>query len=143
MSSQRVERFASTVQRALQEELGRGLNDPRIRGLITVTRVEVSGDLEHMKAYVSVMPDEHAKLTMHGLRAATPHIRRRVMQKVHSREFPSLQFIFDEGLKNQQEVIRLLALARAEREARERNGGAAPDAGSATTPDADGPGAQG
>lgn len=107
--------IASNIQRELQNRLARGLADPRIKGLITVTRVELSDDLKHAKAFISVLPDEHAKLTMHGLVSATGKLRRDVMERIHIKEMPTLKFVYDEGLKAQMEVMALLAKDRQER----------------------------
>ena len=106
---------ASNIQRELQNRLARGLADPRIKGLITVTRVELSDDLKHAKAFISVMPDEHAKLTMHGLVSATGKLRREVMERIHIKEMPTLKLVYDEGHKAQMEVMALLEKDRQER----------------------------
>ncbi len=105
----------SLLLRGVQERLARGLADPRVRGLITATRLELSQDLKRARVFVSVMPAEHAELTMHGLKAATPRIRRDVMDKIHIREMPAIEFRYDEGLRSQLEVIALLAKDRADR----------------------------
>lgn len=102
----------SLLLRAVQERLARGLSDPRVRGLVTATRLELSGDLKRAKVYITVLPAEHAKLTMHGIQAATGRLRRDVMEKIHIREMPSLVFVYDEGMRNQQEVMSLLAKDR-------------------------------
>ncbi len=107
--------IASNIQRELQNRLARGLSDPRIKGLITVTRVELSDDLKHAKAFISVMPDQHAKITMHGLVSATARLRRDVMDRIHIKEMPTLKFVYDEGLKAQMEVMALLEKDRQER----------------------------
>ena len=109
--------IASNIQRELQNRLARGLADPRIKGLITVTRVELSDDLKHAKAFISVMPDEHAKLTMHGLTSATRKLRKEVMDRIHIKEMPTLKFVYDEGHKAQMEVMALLEKDRQDREA--------------------------
>lgn len=108
--------IASNIQRELQNRLARGLADPRIKGLITVTKVELTDDLKHAKAYISVMPDEHANLTMHGLTSATRKLRKEVMDRIHIKEMPTLKFVYDQGHKAQMEVMALLEKDRQERE---------------------------
>lgn len=107
--------IASNIQRELQNRLARGLADPRIKGLITVTRVELTDDLKNAKAFISVLPQEHAKLTMHGLVSATGKLRREVMDRIHIKEMPTLKFVYDEGHKAQMEVMALLEQDRRER----------------------------
>lgn len=106
----------SLLLRALQERLVRGLSDPRVRGLVTATRLELSQDLKRAKVYVSVMPQEHAELTVHGLRAAKGRLRRDIADKVHIREMPTIEFAYDEGMRSQAEVMALLAKDRLEKD---------------------------
>ena len=108
--------IASNIQQELQQRLARGLNDPRIRGLVTVTKVEVSDDLKNALAYISVMPEERASLTMHGLTAATKRLRRDVMERIHIKEMPTLKLIYDEGHKAEMEVFTLLEQDRREQD---------------------------
>ncbi len=110
----RQKRLGAVLQRAIEQTLARGLADPRIRGLVSITGIELSQDLKLCTVQVSVYPQEHEALTMHGLRDATSHIRRKVMKQIHIREMPHLVFTLDEGLKRQAEVMALIAKARAE-----------------------------
>lgn len=120
----------SLLLRAVQERLARGLSDPRVRGLVTATRLELSGDLKRAKVYLSVLPAEHADLTLHGIRAATGRLRRDIMEKIHIREMPALVFVYDEGMRSQQEVMALLAKDRLDKESRDAGppGQTGPDA---------------
>ncbi len=115
IGERRKKQIESILLRALQERLARGLSDPRIRGLVTVTRVETGNDMKRAKAFVSVMPSEHAELTLHGLRAATKKIRRDVADKIHLKDMPAIDFVYDEGLKQQMEVMSLLTKDKIER----------------------------
>ena len=105
----RAQQISSTLQRELQKVMARGFNDPRIRGLITITKVELTDDLKNAKAYISVLPEERAELTMHGIKAATKRIRRDVMERIHMKEMPSLRFVYDHGMRDQQVISDLLA----------------------------------
>ena len=117
--------------RELQRRMARGIADPRVRGLVTITKVETTGDLSRSRVFVSVMPEEHAELTMHGLRAATKRLRRDIMDRIHIREMPTIEFVYDEGVREQRLISELLARDRAEREARSgaRDAEEAPDDG--------------
>ena len=105
----RAQQISSTLQRELQGRMSKGFNDPRIRGLITVTKVEITEDLKNAKAYISVMPAERAELTMHGIKAASGRIRRDVMDRLHLKEMPTLGFVYDHGMREQQVISELLA----------------------------------
>ena len=106
-----LEKIRSTVTRSLQIILGEGLNDPRIRGLVSITRVEVTPDLAEARVWCSVLPSQYAPATMQGLRAAAKHLRRRLALKVHLRRTPRLDFRLDESLKRQAEILQAISSA--------------------------------
>lgn len=114
--SRRTERVASAIERALQDLLARGLNDPRVKGLVTVTKVRVSEDLAAAVVSVSVLPAEHETVTLHGLRSAAAFIRRQIGDKVEIRKLPSLEFQLDRSIKREAEVLAALDRVRQERE---------------------------
>jgi ribosome-binding factor A len=116
--TQRTEQVASTLKRAVQEVLSRGLADPRIQGLITVTRIDVSADLANATVYCTVTPQKHEELTLHGLQSASRWIRRQVADKVRFRRMPQFRFRVDEKLLKQQEVLASIAEANREDERR-------------------------
>lgn len=113
--SRRTEQLASTIQFQLQMLLARGLSDPRVKGLITITEVRVTEDLTTAFVSVSVLPAEQQTLTMHGLRAAAAFLRRELGDKIAIRKLPTLSFQFDESIKREAEVLAALARVRAER----------------------------
>jgi len=102
--SHRTEQITSTIQRAVQTVISRGLNDPRVRGLVSVTKVVVDDDLAKATVFISVMPAERGELTMHGLRAATKRIRRDVGGVIRLRRVPRLSFRLDDSIKRQSEL---------------------------------------
>lgn len=102
---QHQEQVASVLQRAVQAVLARGLNDPRIKGLITVTSVKVSPDLANATINISIHPDTATDLTMKGLQAASRHIRSEMSKHVEMRRVPDLTFKLDATLKKQAEVL--------------------------------------
>jgi ribosome-binding factor A len=117
-----TDQVASVLRRAVQQVITRGLNDPRVRGLISVTKVHVSGDLADATVSVSVMPAEQAELTLHGLRHAARHIRTEVGRSVQMRRVPRLSFKLDESLKNEARVIAAINEAvRADEQRRRRD----------------------
>jgi len=110
----RPDQVASLIQRAVQTALSRGLNDPRIRGLVSVTRVRVDDALSQAAIYVSVLPTEHADLSLKGLEHAAARIRKQLGKAVTLRRMPRLSFHLDETLKKQAEFDAALAEARGD-----------------------------
>ena len=114
--------MASEIEKAMQQILARGLADPRIKGLITVTKVELTEDRREAKIAVSVLPEDAQDLTMHGLKAATGHLRKQAMERVRSRFFPRIEFVLDESIKRQTEVLSLIHRASEEAGPADANG---------------------
>ncbi|OAB56365.1 hypothetical protein AY599_21460 [Leptolyngbya valderiana BDU 20041] len=112
--STKTDRLASSLEKGVQQVLARGLQDPRVRGLITVTKVDVTEDSKQATIGISVLPAEHQKLTVHGLQSAARHIRREVAELIRTRTMPELRFVEDDSLKKQAEVLSTLARVRAE-----------------------------
>jgi|JRYH01.1.fsa_nt_gb ribosome-binding factor A len=112
--NRRHEQRAATILRAVQETISRGLSDPRVRGLITVTGIRLTDDDRMAIVSVSVLPEERQELTLHGLQAAAAHIRREVAERIRIREMPSLEFRVDESVKKQAELLAAINKAAAE-----------------------------
>ncbi len=113
--SHRKEQLESALHRAVQTVITRGLNDPRIRGMISVTRVKVSEDKRDATIFISVMPADKAELTMHGLKAATTHIRRGAGEIIDAFRMPQFTFKLDKQFQKQ--AVTLAAIAKARDEA--------------------------
>lgn len=112
--STKTDRLASSLEKGVQQVLARGLQDPRVRGLITVTKVDVTPDSKQATIGISVLPVEHQKLTVHGLQSAARHVRREVAELIRTRTMPEFRFIEDSSLKKQAEVLSTLAKVREE-----------------------------
>lgn len=113
MSQHRLVQVASTLQRALATTLARGLSDPRIRGMVSVSRVDVSPDMRHADVFVTVMPQEYEKLTMEGLKAASIHLHTAIKPDLHMRLVPHFHFKVDTQLKKELSVLAAIGEARA------------------------------
>jgi ribosome-binding factor A len=84
------------------------LRDTRIRN-ITVTYVEMAGDMRQAKVHVSVMGDEtQQNLSLRGLQNASGFLQQKVAQRIDTRYTPRLTFVLDQGLQNSLEINRIL-----------------------------------
>ncbi len=133
--SHRIEQFSSALQRALAKTIHQGLGDPRIRGMVSVTRVDVSPDLRHADVFVTVMPEDFERLTMEGLKSSELHVHTLVKPQMNSRLVPHLHFKLDAKLKKEMSVLSAIREARARDE---KDGVAQPNdapVGAETDPD--------
>lgn len=106
------QQVTSVIQRAVQTILSRGLNDPRIRGLVSITHVRLSPDFAQATIFVSILPTEYESLTFHGLSHAAPHIRYQLSRAVSLRRVPRIEFRLDTSIKKQNQVLSAISRAR-------------------------------
>ena len=94
--TRRPDRVAEAIRVEVATFLAEGAKDPRIRGLITVTGVEVTRDLRHAAVYVSIMgSDEERQSTLAGLDSLATHLRSRVGRSLRLRLAPEIAFHVD------------------------------------------------
>jgi len=107
--SMRATRVGEQMKKELGDILGRKLKDPRI-GFLTVTDVEVSGDLQIAKVYISVLGDEKKREeTLKGLAKAKGYIRSEIGNRIRLRKTPELHFEFDESVDYGNRIESLIA----------------------------------
>ncbi|XAM00434.1 30S ribosome-binding factor RbfA [Phycisphaeraceae bacterium D3-23] len=109
----RVEQVESTMRKALAQVLQRKISDPRIRGMVSITKVDVSPDMKTAKVLISVLPEQYEKRTLAGLRAANRHIHGELKKLVAFRIVPHLDFRLDESLKTSDEIFDAISEAMA------------------------------
>ncbi|MCA9174345.1 MAG: 30S ribosome-binding factor RbfA [Planctomycetales bacterium] len=108
MSSRRVLKAAEAIREVVSMAILTDLRDPRIQH-VTVTFVEVSGDMRQAKVRVSVMGDEsQQQLTLRGLQNAAGYLQQKVANRIDTRYTPKLKFELDKGVKHALEVHRIL-----------------------------------
>jgi ribosome-binding factor A len=108
MSSRRVLKVASAVREVVSMAILTDMKDPRVQD-VTVTFVEVSGDLRQARVHVSVMGDEtKQRLSLKGLQAAAGYLQSKLNSRVEMRYTPRLEFVLDKGVKHSLEVARIL-----------------------------------
>ncbi len=114
MKRHRLERVAEVVREVAATTVLFDLRDPRVKN-VTVTRAEVSADLQHAKVYVSVMgSDRQQQLALHGLQHAAGFVQAKLADRLQTRFTPVLTFVLDKGVKNALAVSRLIREAQAE-----------------------------
>ncbi|MEO1003979.1 MAG: 30S ribosome-binding factor RbfA [Cyanobacteria bacterium J06638_7] len=113
----RVERVASLIRREVSELLQSGIRDERVgQGLVSVTTVEVAGDLQHCRIFVSVYgSDGDKRQAMAGLTAATPFVKGELGRRLKMRRTPEVVFVLDRGIERGTSVLSLLHRLETER----------------------------
>ncbi len=153
--SRRTERLGSTIQQELALIILRELNDPRLTGMPSITRVKVSPDLAVADVFVTIMGSPgQQNAALNALKHSAGLMRTRLTKSLTLRVAPFIKFHIDEGLKKELEVLELVRMAaeetaendrrRAQAEAAAASAGISPSAGgpgegAAASVDATGP----
>lgn len=114
--SRRTEQVNDLLREELAELIRGELRDPRIGGLVTVTRVDVSPDLRRASAWISVLgTDQERDSTLAALEHARPYLRRELSKRVKLRYTPDLAFVNDTSMERAQELTDLMRKTASER----------------------------
>ncbi len=121
MASNRIGRINEEIQRELAEQLHR-LKDPRVSGtgMVSITRVDTTGDLRYARVYVSVLDKSQEKDALKGLKSASGFLRRELGHALQLRYTPELQFIGDDSIQHGAHILEVLR--QVERDAAARGG---------------------
>jgi len=108
--SRRLEKITRTIRDTVSEVIQNQLADPRIQGMISVTRVAVAADLSTARVYLSILGVEQKQqqLSTEAIQHAAGFIQSRLAGVLQTRSCPVLHFFLDDSLKKGFEVIQLL-----------------------------------
>ena len=117
----RVERVASLIRREISELLVNGIKDERVAlGMVSVTDVDVAGDLQHCKIHVSIYgSEEDRQQALAGLRSASGYIKGELSRRLNMRRTPEVVFQLDRGIEKGTAVLSLLNRLGEERRQQE------------------------
>jgi ribosome-binding factor A len=106
--SRRTLKAAEAIRQVVGMAILMEIQDPRVQD-VTIIRVEVSGDMQTAKVYVSVMGSEvKQKLCLKGLKSCAGFLQSKIAKRLDTRYVPHLQFVLDQGVKNQLLVSKIL-----------------------------------
>ena len=108
MDSSRKNRMQEEVKKTVSEIVQKEAKDPDI-GFVTITNVELSGDLRHAKVYVSIYGDEQQRQkTLDALERATGFVRSELGNRMRFKHVPELVFKFDASIEHGDNINKIL-----------------------------------
>ena len=108
MPSNRIGRINEEIQRELSDQFRR-LKDPRVSsGMVSITRVDTTGDLRYARVYISVLDKRQEKDVLKGLKSASGFLRRELGRALQLRYTPELQFIGDDSIQYGAHILEVL-----------------------------------
>lgn len=109
MEFSRSERVAEEIKKAVSQIINNEIKDPRVSGLISVTKVEMTKDLRHAKIFLSIYGEESEKQKVfEGLKNAEGFIRKELAHRVRMKFFPEISFKIDESIEYGIHIYKLL-----------------------------------
>lgn len=107
--SRRLQKLSALFQRELSALIRQELRDPRIGMIVSITKVEISSDLENAIVHTSVLGDEQTKQnTIASLKGAGPFLKHHLLRRLHIKRVPDLDFELDETIEDAARVLDLM-----------------------------------
>ena len=115
MQYRRADRVGDLIRQVIGEMLLRELNDPRLES-VTITGVEVTGDLKMATVFFSAMGNQsREEASLHGLQSATGYIRKKLGKELRLRYVPDLLFKVDQSFEYGSKIDRLIRTLQKEK----------------------------
>ena len=121
MPTRRQEKVARVVKEAVSDAIANHLNDPRIEGFVSVTRVDMSTDLRNAEVYLSIFGKNEAaeNKTFSAINHARSRIQSLLARKMQSKFCPILRLCRDETFKKTMETLKLIEKTADEQKEKE------------------------
>ncbi|MGB0564517.1 MAG: 30S ribosome-binding factor RbfA [Spirulinaceae cyanobacterium] len=116
-TNRRVSKVSSLIKREVSLLLCNGIKDERVgAGIVSVTDVDVSGDLQHAKIFVSIYGTEEVReRAMAGLQSSAGFVRHELGQRIRLRRTPEILFFEDRSLERGERMVHLLNQLESQR----------------------------
>ena len=95
---ERTDRIAEEIKQVISEMIQNELKDPRVKGLISITKVMLTKDLKFCKIYGSVMGADKEEV-LQGIKSGAGYMRKELGNRVQIRILPELQFVIDDSIE--------------------------------------------
>ena len=107
--TRRTDRVNELLRQEISLLVSRDLNDPRLSGVVSITRVETTTDLRHARVFVSVFGRRQNKEdALNGISSAARFLRRELGERLSLRYIPELKFVLDDSLDKAEHIYGLM-----------------------------------
>ena len=107
-NSNRMGRDDGELKKQISEIINYDLKNPKVNGIVSVTRVNVTPDLRYAKVYVSTLDEKSIKRVLEGLEESKGYIRSEIARRVNLRITPILNFVYDDSEENGEKIDAIL-----------------------------------
>ena len=113
--SRRTDRINEQLREEISTLLKRSIKDPRLNGIISITRVISSGDLRSARVYISVMGNHQTKReALAGIQSAASFLRRELRDRINMKHTPFLTYELDDSMEEADHLLRLMNQVKPE-----------------------------
>ena len=98
-NNNRLGRIDEEFKKEISSIISYDLNEPKVTGLVSVTRVKVTPDLKYAKIWVSILNAKNTQETLEGLKKSAGYIRSELAKRINLRFTPELSFVIDDSLE--------------------------------------------
>ncbi len=106
---ERTDRIEEEIKKVVGSLIDNGIKDPRVNGLISVTKVDVSKDMKYCKIYVSMIGTKDINEAMEGLESAKGIVRKEIGDKIRTFNTPEVKFIYDDSMAYGQHIDEIIS----------------------------------
>lgn len=107
-NSTRLGRIDEELKKEISNIINYELNNPKITGLISVTRCKITPDLKYAKVYVSILNSKNVKDTLANLKKSSGYIRTEIAKRINLRITPELIFVLDDSMEYGAKIDKIL-----------------------------------
>ncbi len=107
-NSNRLGRIDEELKKEISNIINYEMNNPKITGLISVTRAKITPDLKYAQVYVSILNSKNVKETLANLKKSSGYIRTEIAKRINLRITPELIFILDDSMEYGAKIDQIL-----------------------------------
>lgn len=104
----RLGRIDEELKKEISNIINYEMNNPKITGLISVTRAKITPDLKYAQIYVSILNSKNVKETLANLKKSSGYIRTEIAKRINLRITPELIFILDDSMEYGAKIDQIL-----------------------------------
>ena len=105
---ERTDRIEEEIKKVVGSLIDNGIKDPRVNGLISVTKVDVSKDMKYCKIYVSMIGTKDIDEAMEGLNSAKGVVKKEIGDRIRTFNTPEVKFIYDDSMEYGQHIDKII-----------------------------------
>lgn len=107
-NSNRLGRIDEELKKEISNIINYELNNPKVTGMISVTRTKITPDLKYAQVYVSILNSKNVKETLANLKKSSGYIRTEIAKRINLRITPELIFILDDSMEYGAKIDKIL-----------------------------------